>query len=486
MALVSSRGKRHLERALIEAAPAIWVWDVKANLFLISNRVREIYGFRKDQIVNREIFCAATEKYDRSWLKIFEADAVEKVSSANKTIRYQIERVDNGEKRWVEARVKWEKDRDGLHEHLIYTGIVEDITERVKADHALIESENRLIIAIEAGKMGIWEIDLETGAVTNTPELNNLFGFPANAKPSLEELRSRYAPGELKRLANEGATLEEVRARFERGDFPVGMSGDRTHVQAEVTIIVPPHNVKHLLYRAQYVYSFDGRPLITGLLVDITEKKLAEKRLAVMARELQHRVKNSLTVIQSIATQSFRAQANSQEGLQSFLGRLRALSAVTDMVLEDAGSTVDMVDIVRTVTAPYRIALADPFIIEGSTLLMSGKIATAMSMILHELCTNALKYGSLSVPTGYVHLVWQQSESAHITVDWQEHGGPEVVDPKRKGYGTTLIDTLVSSELHGTVVETFESAGLRCQIVSGPISESDVPIKSTSERSNTT
>src|SRR6185295_4936291 len=145
----------------------------------------------------------------------------------------------------------------------------------------------------------VWEVDLETGTVTNSPALNLLFGFPKDATPSFDELRSRYAPGEVDRLAREGATLEEVRQRYAKGELrprhEERSSGadDRTQVQAELSIIVPSGERKNLLYRAQYAYSLEGRPRITGLLVDITDRKIAEERLAVVARELQHRVKNS-------------------------------------------------------------------------------------------------------------------------------------------------------------------------------------------------
>jgi len=470
-ALKTSRGNLRFEKALMDAAPAIWVWEVSTDLFLISNRVREIYGFTNDQRVDLEFFCGATEPHDRSWLEIFDPDAVNTASLPSKIVRYQIQRVDSGEKRWIEARIAREQDRDGLREVLIYIGNIEDITERVQADHALIESEERLRLAVEAGKMAIWEVDLETGIVTNTPELNILFGFPADARPTFEELRSRYAPGERERLAKEGATWEEVRARFARGELlarkdPLAASAsDRTQVQAEVSIIVPPNSVKRLLYRAQYAYSLNGRPRITGFLVDITEKKLAEERLEILARELHHRVKNSLAVVHAIASQTFRAQADTESGMQSFLGRLRALSMATDMVLDGGASDADLVDIVASITSPYRTSGADPFIIRGSTVRISGKIATALSMILHELCTNALKYGSLSQSTGQVHLQWEQTDGGQIALDWRERGGPEVVKPTRKGYGTRLIETLVSNELRGTVDWGFDSTGLRFRIL---------------------
>ena len=190
--------------------------------------------------------------------------------------------------------------------------------------------------------MAIWEVDLETGNVTNTRELNVLFGFPPDAKPTMKELRSRYAPGEVERLAKEGATWEVVRKRFEAGEFSPRdhqlkrNEGDRTQVQAQVTIILPSNITKHLLYRAQYAYSLEGRPKITGFLVDITERKLAEDRLSVVVRELHHRFKNTVAVVYALAKQSFD-KATTNAAMETFLGRLTALSAATDMILQGEG-----------------------------------------------------------------------------------------------------------------------------------------------------
>src|SRR5688500_1244863 len=119
---------------------------------------------------------------------------------------------------------------------------------------AFLESEERLRFAVEAGRMAIWEVDLETGVVTPNPELNAMFGFPADHKPTLAELRSRYAPGELERIGRLGASWEVVKELVSRGQLaprPLGGAKrpeDRTQVSADLSIIVPPNTVKHLLY----------------------------------------------------------------------------------------------------------------------------------------------------------------------------------------------------------------------------------------------
>jgi two-component sensor histidine kinase len=330
----------------------------------------------------------------------------------------------------------------------------------------LQETEESFRLAIEAGRMAVWEVDLETGTVTNSPELNLLFGFPYEARPSFADFRARYAPGEVERLAREGATLEEVRKQFASGKFEVSRGPnprrerDPTQVQAEVSIVVPGGKVKHLLYRAQYIYSLEGRPKITGLLVDITDRKEAEERITVVARELQHRVKNSLTLVQSLARLTLRAENLDKEAVDRFLTRLQALATATNLVLSSANQGADLRDIVESITRPYRDGTHDPFVIAGPAYEVFGKATSAFSLIIHELCTNAVKYGSLSVTNGTVSLAWHIEPDQSLQLEWKERGGPPVTRPTRTGFGSRLISALVQGELKGRIEIDYSNDGI--------------------------
>lgn len=338
---------------------------------------------------------------------------------------------------------------------------------------ALLESEERLRFAFEAGRMAIWEIDLETGAVTITPELNEMFGFPRDYKPSLAELRSRYAPGELEKVGRLGASWEVVRELVSQGQLkprPLGGAGrpeDRTQVTADLSIIVPPNTTKYLLYRAQYVYSHKGRPKITGFLVDITEKRQAEEQLAIVARELRHRVRNSFAVVQALARQIFSQGVDQKTALQSYLGRLQALSLANEIVLDTEAGAADIRDIAERITAPYREIRPDSIAVSGPSIEIGGPVVTAFSMVLHELCTNALKYGALSRPEGQVLLMWNKTDDERMTLEWLEQGGPEVAKPEREGFGTRLLTRMVLDTLSGTIDFQYNSTGLCCRISTG-------------------
>jgi two-component sensor histidine kinase/PAS domain-containing protein len=462
-------GQLRLADAMSAAAPAVWDWDRLTDALTVSNRISDIYGFPSTAALTFSEFCKANDSVDTGWTDEL-LKGTPRLSNGG-LYHHRIRRADTGETRWIRTEIKVAIGAGEAESVIAYTATVEDVTDEMRATYALRESDARVRLAIEAGKMALWEVDLETGVVTNTPDLNLLFGLPEDATPTLEELRSHYAPGEFPRLRAEGATLDVVRERYVRGDFKprqLGLSTgeDRTQVQAEFSIITPAGVTKQLLYRAQYVFTLEGRPRITGLLVDITERKLAEERLATVARELQHRVKNSIAVVQSIAYQSFRGLGDNQNAVKSFMDRLQALAIATDISLQSGQADADVADIIEKITKPYRVADRE-IVLLGPGMRVPGRMVMALGMVLHELCTNSVKYGALSVPTGQVLLQWQSSADEALEILWQERNGPAVSLPPKRGFGSKLIETLVVGELGGVLDLRFEPQGIMCQFTTG-------------------
>lgn len=459
-----------LQRALSEAAPGAWDYDIASNELFVSDAARAICGFDQSRRVTVQDFTDAVIPEDRE--KVVDGEARFLTGHG---IRYRIRHPGRGV-RWIKARVARHADPDDALRIIGYTGTIEDVTDEMDAAHALIESEERLRFAVEAGKMAIWEIDLETGVVTITPELNAMFGFPRNYKPSLAELRSRYAPGELEKVGRFGASWEVVKELVAGGQLAprsigeTGKDDDRTQVSAELSIIVPPNTTKHLLYRAQYVYSLQGRPKITGFLVDITDKRDAEDQLGVVARELRHRVKNSFTVMQALARQIFNQDIDKHTALQSYIGRLQALSLANDIVLDTEADTANIHAIAERLTAPYRELRGDSIVLSGPEVEIRGAAVTGLSMVLHELCTNALKYGALSRPEGQVLVKWVENGEGGISLEWLEQGGPEIRGPTRDGFGTRLLTRIVRDALSGSIGLQYRPTGLRCLISTGALS----------------
>ncbi len=448
-------------------AAAVWDWDRASGEFIASDRFYEIYGFSKGTSLSFETFLDATHPDDRHLFLALSSgdDVTDKVLQFG----YRIQRADSGEIRWIATQVSPGTGiADGRLHLESLTGVVEDETELRKSKAAFQKSQERLKLALEAGRVAIWEVDLRSRTTTNSPELNRLFGFAEDADPTFDDYRACYAPGELERLAGEGATFEVVLRDTERGvyeprDEGLGVENDRTQIQSEVAIITPSGEQKTLLLRAQYTLR-DGNPQVTGSILDITERKLAEEKLTIVARELHHRVKNSLTVVQAIANQSFKGSQDKTQ-FQAFAGRLRALSTATDLILDRSDQAASLIELIATLTKPYRSADRDPFVIDGPEIQLRSKAVTPMSMVLHELCTNAVKYGALTVPTGLVRLSWDRPDAEHVVLHWVEEGGPPATAPTHSGFGTRLLEMVVASELGGSIQMDYGQTGFQGVII---------------------
>ena len=210
--------------------------------------------------------------------------------------------------------------------------------------------------------------------------------------------------------------------------------------------------------------------IIAGSLIarDITERRHAERHSRLMLGELNHRVKNTLASIQAIAVQTLARAPSLDVFQESFLARLQALSHTHNLLAVDAWQGVSLAAIVMSELAPYEDADHPARVqLHGEDRQLTPKIALAMSMALHELTTNALKYGALSLSTGRIEVSWKTVDSdaqPWLHLCWQELDGPVVQAPTSRGFGTRLIATGLAYELDGKVALDFAPAGVRCLI----------------------
>jgi PAS domain S-box-containing protein len=203
---------------------------------------------------------------------------------------------------------------------------------------------------------------------------------------------------------------------------------------------------------------------------DITERKRAEtairenqRQLRLLVDELNHRVKNTLAIVQSIATQTLRRTAT-DEIAQTFNGRLFALSRAHDQLTRTNWDTADLEDLIKQVSMPHRDS-PDRIIIAGPNVRLVPNSAMTFSLALHELCTNAVKYGALSGAQGRVDIRWSvDSDSKRLLWHWQESGGPTVSPPPRRGFGSRMIEKGLAREFSGQVNLKFDAGGLSCTI----------------------
>lgn len=337
--------------------------------------------------------------------------------------------------------------------------LASDLTEFEKSQAALARSDARLRLAVDAGRMAIWELDNATRSIMSSPELNRLFGFPADSSPTSEEIRSRYAPGQQEHLQR---ITREAIARGER------------YAETELEIVLPNGSHRWLLLRAELQDIEDGFPArAVGVAVDITDRKKAEEHQLLLINELNHRVKNTLTTVQSIVTQSLRTASTAEEARDAVEGRLFALSRAHDVLTRENWDGAYLCEVVERAIEPFQGRDGNRFDVSGKDVRLPPRIALALAMAIQELGTNAAKYGALSSEAGRVALEWtilDQQDQPHLEMIWREMNGPTVTEPKRRGFGTRLVERSLAQELDGSVEIAFAPTGVICRI-DAPLSE---------------
>lgn len=220
-----------------------------------------------------------------------------------------------------------------------------------------------------------------------------------------------------------------------------------------------------------WTYSYgpiDLEGKVGGVLVvcrDVTSEHMAREALHLVNEELKHRVKNTLAVLSAVAAQTFRDPANRAD-LEKYQARLGAFGRAQDLLTASNWAAAPLHDVIGTALAPYRTG-EGRFMVSGPPLVVKSRQALALSLALHELATNALKYGALRVAGGCVSITWtvenQDDESKFVFV-WHEIGGPSVSEPVGVGFGSKLISRVLKDDFSGSVDVLYDAAGLVCRL----------------------
>jgi two-component sensor histidine kinase len=201
-----------------------------------------------------------------------------------------------------------------------------------------------------------------------------------------------------------------------------------------------------------------------GAASDVTERRQAEEQRKLLLRELNHRVKNTLATVQSIAMQTLQDGCPKEVRLK-LQERLISLARAHDVLTAEHWRAADLHEIARAALAPHGAAMESGRLgIEGPTVRLGPKAALALALALHELATNAVKYGALSGPSGRVALRWR-AEGGELHLEWREAGGPPVAPPRRKGFGSRLLERGLVLELDARIERAFPPTGAVCTMV---------------------
>jgi PAS domain S-box-containing protein len=331
-------------------------------------------------------------------------------------------------------------------------------TAELEESHAkLLESEQRRSLAIAAGKMGSWDWDWVNGDWMWDEGQYQIFGVdPQTFVVTPASVQALLHPGDVEEL-------RKAMAQFSKGV---------TSYETEFRIIRADGEVRWCVGTAAATVDKGGRVVrVSGVTVDITERKLAEERQNLLAREVDHRAKNALALAQSIVRltrgENVKAYVRAVEGRISALARVHTILSLSSWQGAKIGKLVD------EELAPY--AMGDQIALSGSEVQLQPATAQTLALALHELVTNSAKYGALSTLAGRLSLSWD-IEADNLLLAWEESGGPLVEKPTSRGFGTRSVIASIESQLGGKAEFDWRSEGLICRL-SVPLSpQEEAPV----------
>lgn len=338
---------------------------------------------------------------------------------------------------WLEVRVQ--PTPEGLA--IFYR----DVSKRRAAEEVLRASQSRLQTLADVVPAMVWMASEQgqveflnerwfafTGAPTNDPLLNTeVFIHPDD--------KDRVTTGWVQAMEAGARYENEMRLRRADGQY------------------------FWFLTRAEPLHALDGH--VSGWIgasINIDERRRDQERLQLMVNELNHRVKNNLAAVQALAAQTFRGTESLPKAREAFTSRLMALAKAHDILTRQQWEGTQLAEVAQETLAP-NIPRPEALSINGPAVTLGPNAALTLSMALHELCTNALKYGALSSPHGLVALSWSV-EGLVLHLSWTERGGPPVTPPSSSGFGTRLLTRSLAAELRGQVSIAYHQDGVVCTI----------------------
>jgi two-component system CheB/CheR fusion protein len=327
---------------------------------------------------------------------------------------------------------------------------VREVTAEREMQRRIAESEARLSFALENHHLGAWDVDLATGQVETTALHNRIFGFEEPVDAWEAERTTDFV-------------LEEdqpaVRAAYEEAIATGG------HLVLNYRIRRLDGAIRWVEIQGRPVMDADGRPVrFAGTIEDVTERLEAERRKDILLAELEHRVKNILATVQAVARFTGRIARDKDEMVEGLVGRLAAISRTHDALTEGGWRARRLGELLQAEVSPYVDPAAERFDYRGDDVWLDPAMALSLGLAIHELTTNALKYGALSADRGKIEVTVTGVDGKLRRFDWVEVGGPRVRAPEREGFGMFLIEKVLATELNATIDVRYMAGGLRCSI----------------------
>jgi PAS domain S-box-containing protein len=353
----------------------------------------------------------------------------------------------DGKVRLLQVLGSVERNAEGEPQRVV--GTFRDVTEERAAHESLSETATRLDLAVNAHRIGIFDWYIASGKVVWTRQEEELFGLPSGS-----------FGGDIEAWA--GSLLPEDRAKMTAA-MAAAMAERRETLDFAFRIRRSDGEIRWIEGSGRFLYDDSGAPLrMVGTNIDVTERRRGEEHQRLLVNELNHRVKNTLAIIQGIAQQTFRGSDVPLALRRSFEGRLAALSAAHNLLTRENWETASVAQIVADALSPYA-GYSGRLVIEGPDLRLPPKTAVSLALAVHELGTNAAKYGALCGPEGMVEVRWR-AENGRLALSWRESGGPPVAPPATRGFGTRMIERALATDFGGQARIDFRPGGVVCTV----------------------
>ncbi|MHC2002959.1 PAS domain-containing protein [Methylobacterium sp. CM6241] len=447
------RETREQLRLAVEATgTGIFDFDLVSNVLKWDLRTRSFFGLGPDANVDLDVYLARLHPDDRERADAAVTAAIDPKGDGTYDIIYRTISPEDGIERWVSAKGQTLFE-DGRPLRLI--GTARDITQARRAEQTLRETEERYRLASRATNDAIWDWNLATNEVLWNDALQAAYGHsPEAVDPTGDWWIGHIHP--------------EDRGRIDASIHTV-IDGIGTAWTDEYRFLRADDTYAYVLDRGYVIRNGTGQAVrMIGAMLDISERRKAEEYQRLLTGELQHRVKNTLALVQAIASQTLRGSTDVNEMREAFAARLISLGRAHDILTAASWTAAPISEVVDGALGVHVGAAGGRLRTSGPNVLLAAKAALSLALSLHELATNAAKYGSLSNDTGVVDLRWHvvhEGDAPRFCLTWSEQGGPPILaQPSRKGFGSRLIERSFAAEVGGEVKLSYSPTGLICRL----------------------
>jgi PAS domain S-box-containing protein len=440
-----------LDQAVLDALPlGIYACDAEGRIVRVNQRAMQLWGRSAGRLDPSQRFSGAhrIQSLDGDAIPLHQTPTARAVLCGERSEGAEVVVQNPDGKRWV-AQINVAPMTDAGGAVLGAINCFRDITQDYEVRQALARQQHTFDLAMVAAQMGTWRYTIADNICLYDENAQRLYGLAeARFLHDDEGVRTKFHPDDMEQMwANVAKALDPL--------------GDGLY---EVEYRVKQLDGGWRWLSAWGLVEFEGEGpdrkavAIAGASRDLTAMKRAQELQRLLANELNHRVKNTLATVQSITSQTLRGATDLELARNALEERIISLSRAHDLLTDRSWSGADLRDVVQKALQPFSPAQLE---LAGPSVEMPPQHALALSLALHELATNAAKYGALSAPEGRVQVAWT-NDGRELRLCWQERGGPPVSPPVRRGFGSRLLEATFR-DLGGRSVIDFGAAGVRAE-----------------------